>query len=375
MKKIVLIFSLIGIIFLSCNKDDLSKNENSTSVLKSNEEEPIPPEFESTLPAFPAEALFLIQREYETFMDNSSLKSRTIYYGSSCISIDSLSLYQYTEIRLLTLYPETAYEGMVNEMIEEATTAYQAYNEYLQNLSIWELSQDIDNSYPDENDDINSIDDLIDVMDMTSEEETYIESFDLLARDSNYATIEDINNLIGTNTLEGCSQKAVLGPFLYAAALTPIADSYSVITILICRDRALNRSYDFTLDSDIERMKRDACRHIYVNMLLRRYLTEVAAWFIMDGVNEAKVGNPARDKYMDLHNNYVGRHSKYALFRGNWANDMYNWQLWGQRVSTFVDNHTGNGSHKIWPESTSTSTIKSDESNTSKSSYIWYTNN
>ena len=95
----------------------------------------------------------------------------------------------------------------------------------------------------------------------------------------------------------------------------------------------------------------------------------------MDVVNEAKVGNPFRDKYMDLHNNYVGRHTQYALFRGSWANDMYDWELWGQRVSTFVDNHTGNGSHKIWPESTSTSTIKSDEKNTSNSRYIYYTDN
>jgi hypothetical protein len=369
MKKIVLIFSLIGLIFLSCNKDDISKNETSNSVLKSNEEEPVSPEFVSTLPAYPAEALYLIQREYETFMDSSSLKSRTIYYGTSCISIDSLSLYQYTEIRLLTLYPETAYEGMVNDMIEEATSASQAYNEYLENLSIWELSQDIDNGYPDENDEINSIDDLIDVMDITSEEETYIESFDLLARDSNYATIEDINNLIGTNTPEGCSEKAFLGPFLYAAALTPLADTYSVATILVCRKRALDKQIEYYDPNDI---KGDAFRHVYVNMLLRRYLTEVAAWFIMDVFWENYSQNAPRDKYMDLHNNYVGRHSKYALFRGDWANDMYDWGLWGQRVRGYIFNASSNGSLKTWTTSTPTSTIKSEESNTSKSRYIYY---
>lgn len=372
MKKVFFAISLLGFIFLSCKKDEISKNETSNQVLKSGDEEPIPPTFESNLPAFPVEALYLIEREYVTFMDNSSLKSRDIYYGSSCISIDNLSLYQYMEIRLLTLYPETAYVGLVEEMNQETSSAIQIYNEYLQDVRIWEQSQGIDTVVQQENNVINSIEDLINIMDMTPEEATYIRSFDSLAINPNYATTVDINNLIIPILPEQCYQKASpVVPFLIISGLATYAGVYAYSVALVCKKRALEKESEF-YPNPKSGSKSDAFRHIYVNMLLRRYLTEASAWFIMDVFWEGRANNVPRDKYMDLHNNYVGRHTQYSLFRGNWANDMYNWTLWADRVRYYISNETSNGSLKTWTTGTSLSTIKSEEKSTSKHRYIWY---
>ena len=92
-----------------------------------------------------------------------------------------------------------------------------------------------------------------------------------------------------------------------------------------------------------------AFKHICVSMLLRRYLSITKAFLIMDVVYEGitNQNDNARDTHMDLHNNMVGRETKYWTFRGSYFGDMYDYNLWISRIYSFVQN-SNNGAYRSW---------------------------
>jgi hypothetical protein len=81
--------------------------------------------------------------------------------------------------------------------------------------------------------------------------------------------------------------------------------------------------------------RRDAFRHVYVNVMLRRYCSGPVAEAIMDA-NEW--GNEAWGaRVMDYHNNDLGRYAKYQHFRGHWFWDRWSWGVWGHKVRRYID--------------------------------------
>jgi len=94
----------------------------------------------------------------------------------------------------------------------------------------------------------------------------------------------------------------------------------------------------------------------------------------MDVYYEDKNPNSPCDKYMDLHNNSLGRNTQYWTFRGPYFKNLFNWQTWTSRVNVFIEN-SNNAIKMNWNLSTAESTVKSDESSADRKKFIyWYPN-
>ena len=65
------------------------------------------------IPAFPAEVLYVLAREYESIHD--STKAKFNMPQSEIIRHDSMPLEQYMEQRLIQLYPDKAYKGLLHK--------------------------------------------------------------------------------------------------------------------------------------------------------------------------------------------------------------------------------------------------------------------
>lgn len=367
MKKIISIFTIFAFVLTSCNENEVE--------IKQNIKEPIPPMFTSKLPSFPAEVLFVLGREYETIKDGTSEKISAQKINSVISNIDKMTLNQYVENRLIELYPEEAYVGLASDMEVEGLQTIEVYENYLAQLKLYELSIGIVTDTEPPTPEFTSIENEIELMSMTQEEEISYRRLNSLAIKSDFATLDDFNDILYNTRYSSGNQKvsqAVWG-WITAAGIV-VLGTYAVIRAKICRERAEKKQIEFyggpgiTLNSGTQN---DAFRHIYVSMMLRRYLTEPFAWAIMDLYWENANENKPCDKYMDLHNNYLGRHSKYWTFRGKWLSDMYDWKLWGERVKTFVNTST-NSSKKIWTLSTIESTVKAERNSTDKNKYIYW---
>jgi len=93
--------------------------------------------------------------------------------------------------------------------------------------------------------------------------------------------------------------------------------------------------------------KSDAFRHITWNVLMRRYVGNTIA-YLTAGANEVCGSNKCSSKQMDFHNNYVGRVSKYSVFRDKPNTKKWQWKKWCENVRTFVNDsnnavYVGNG--------------------------------
>ncbi len=367
MKKIIYIFALVVFVLTSCNKNEVE--------MKQNNQEPAPPVCTSKLPRFPAEVLFVLGREYETIKDGTSEKVSAQKINTAISNIDKMTLNQYVENRLIELYPEEAYVGLANDMEVEGLQTMEEYENYLAQLKLYELSIGVVTDTEPPTPEFTSIEDEIVLMRMTQEEETSYRKLNSLAIRSDFATLDDFNDILYNTRSSNGNQKVskVAWGWITAAGIV-VLGTYAVIRAKICKERAENKQVEFyggtgiTLNSGTQN---DAFKHIYVSMMLRRYLSEPAAWAIMDLYWENANENKPCDKYMDLHNNYLGRHSKYWTFRGHWLSDMHNWELWGERVKTFV-NTSSNASKKTWTLTTIESTVKAERNSTNKSNYIYW---
>jgi hypothetical protein len=94
----------------------------------------------------------------------------------------------------------------------------------------------------------------------------------------------------------------------------------------------------------------------------------------MSGYEKINKNPNARDTYMDLHNNKVGRHTKYWTFRGKYFKDRYKWELWASRAKNWV-NISSNAVFKNWYESNpNKADAKSEEALVNDYKYIYYKN-
>jgi hypothetical protein len=368
MKKLFYLIALVAFTLTSCNDNEV--------VQKQSFEEPTPPTFVSKLPSFNAEALYVVGREYETLKDGTSQKSPKFKVKGNVVNANAMTLYEYIEMRLIELYPDVAYVGMAKDMEQEGTQAMQMYKDYLAKRKVWEESQGIFHEEEIETPAFTSIEDEIQLLAMTPEEEANFRALNALATSSEFVTNVDLENIFKSKSNTGIQKAPQITLAAALGVAVVVVGVYAVIRAEICKDRAVAKQNEFYPNrSDL---KPDAFRHIYVSMMLRRYLTEPTSWLIMDvyqenvknWFNKSGANNPC-DKYMDYHNNYVGRHTKYDLFRGSWWRDMHKWELWGTRVRNFVDD-SNNGVSKNWAADTDEETVKNDKNSTDKNKYIWY---
>lgn len=90
--------------------------------------------------------------------------------------------------------------------------------------------------------------------------------------------------------------------------------------------------------------QRDAHRHIYWSMMLRRWIGKFLAKSVTDWYeDDTNSVGPAR--VMDLHNNDIGRTHRYNSFRGHWSWDRWDTSEWAVRVRDYINNESTNAEY------------------------------
>jgi hypothetical protein len=111
--------------------------------------------------------------------------------------------------------------------------------------------------------------------------------------------------------------------------------AFFVPRILFSKWRAEGASQSYYSGLTPVDTKRDAFRHIYVNVMLRRYTSAPVAKAVMDANEWGNANWGAR--IMDVHNNHLGVEVKYEYFRGHWLWDRWSYGVWGGRVRQYID--------------------------------------
>lgn len=251
----------------------------------------------------------------------------------------------YLEYRLIELYPEDSYKGMVKDGIQELKALEDNYNQYISELKYYNYSIDdalfkvLDDSTEDENwpDEmaanmyyIPTLEQEIDSLQMTAEEIQLWMDIENFVNDTTggLAKKADINRFIlakPNNWIQAGLIAAGVGGYMYLRAIT-------------CSNRAQSKERSYFDGKKTYDTRGDAFRHTFVSVLLRRYLTKFMSWLIMDGREWSAASNDYAGKEMDLHNNYLGRTKKYWYFRANVIWDRYDWVKWGKRVRNYIKN-------------------------------------
>lgn len=328
----------------------------------------LPPSIVTDLPTFPIEVLYVVTKEYEFVEDGTSQKK--IYKGNP---IANYSKADYMELRLLDLYPKRAYRGVVSDTRRFYDSVNRVYGAYL-NDNNPEISK-IDGQRmvpPDEADALAayvSEEKERETMQMTDGEVEALEIYNYLARKPGNASLEDIMGVKGSkNDTNTILNKAFAGFFCVVSVGNC---SHLYYRMMLCKERAEQAAEEYyALGTSGE--KGDAFRHVAVSMMLRRYLTEPLSYMIMD-VGHERIANPNThpcDTYMDLHNNRVGRSTRYWQFR-NASDDKHDWRSWLLKIKEFVDNEN-NAAHMDWDRETEKTIVSRQRQKASRNKYIYY---
>lgn len=374
----VLALTMAATVFVGCKKNNHENHEGNVSTenfnytaairngggdIANDDEETMPPFLTTDLPVFPLEALYVVSKEYESAEDGTS--DKTEYNGRQ---ITSYSKVEYFESRLIDLYPSTAYVGIVDDSQDFCDSVVAIYNSYLNNEfsdSTFSKNGLMVTGWDEVEIEYISDESEIEIFQMTEEEIAKFKAMNELARMERFATLDDILK-VGGKTQD---LKAVECSWTSLAMIAAYVTSYVFNRAQLCAARAYQKTYQFYLE-DVTGKKCDAFKHTFVNVLLRKSLSRFIAYLIMDVYWETAHPNPCCDKYMDWHNNYVGRVTKYGDFTST-----NGWENWAVNVRDFINNgsnNNGSNAYRVyWDESTSCSTIKDQEKVISDYKYIY----
>lgn len=328
---------------------------------------------------FPSDVLYVISREYELIYDSTSLKSQNPKAKQLLASEENMSFTTYLEKRLVELYPNKAFIGMMADFSLEKAAGIAFLDS---KISLPENSElvNVKNSQMSKTEPFYhfvSIEDEMDFMDMSPRERTKYLALNELASDKKFADIADFKkindaldsippNLNNDEMSFFLEENVFLSGILFASG-----GGYVAYRVKQSKERALYMAQYHYPDNISCGKKGDAFKHLTVSMLLRRYLTEEMAYLIMDLFWENWLVNSPCDRHMDLHNNHVGRNSKYSTFRGNIWEDVYDWNKWVKNIHNFVENDH-NAIEKPWNKEMIEYVIEKDTKTTNKSKYIFW---
>ncbi|MEQ9404167.1 MAG: hypothetical protein RIM99_11305 [Cyclobacteriaceae bacterium] len=308
MKKYVLFISAFVLFLISC------QNETNIAIDESVElTRPAEPDidFEFNTPDYPIEVVYIIQKEFENQVLSSGLTK------------EGLSKIAYLEKRILELYPEKGYKGMLIEDQKLFDRYLEEYALYEEELRIHEEKMGIESIVE------NSVPFSLANLKLTKSESQRFNELDAIA--SKMINSEDIHVLMSS----GASSRGPIALSIAGAGL-----SVNIALVILAEDRARSLAVNY-FGNENPGTKGDAFKHIYVSMHLRRYQSKAIAKLIMD-TWEALNSNQPRDRQMDFHNNVIGRDTRYSLFRGSMLGDLNDWQQWGRNVRDYI-NYCTNG--------------------------------
>ncbi len=319
------------------------------------------------IPAFSGEVLYLFGREYEAIHDTLSPKFN--HPSAARVRDLQLTMAEYVENRLREWYPDIAYNGMVNKWHQIAL--------HLANVPDAEVQLFVNREFGKQSTKGNFHQSTSDAeesafLQMTVEEQAYFNHLNNLATNHDFTQPSALPQASYTTERE---QSRAFTPDIHASferenmltSLMLAGGPYALYRVMLSKQRAEKQAKAYYGADTNAGKQGDAFKHMYVNMLLRAYTSEEIAKFVMDDVWELWHVNAPCDRYMDLHNNQIGRTLRYWDFHQN----TDDWREWGNNVHQFVQDST-NASFKQWDRETVQFKIQHDIRNTPANQYIFW---
>lgn len=307
----------------------------------------------TVLPSFPAEALYVLGAKWEA---DSMLQQEQ-------------SIADYMEQELIRLYPEKAYKGYINKLcsVADRLLISSAQRPALfvpkqQELRFVQAHSSSSALYAVL--DSLSVDEELQVLEFTPQEEADWQQLQALVHTEQPLTREAFDTLnISAFEEENILLTLLLwrGPRLF-------------YRVLQSKARAEKLAYYYYGEATNNGRPGDAFKHIYVNVLLRTYVGEWLSHAIMDVFWEWKSPNAPCDYYMDMHNNIIGRQTRYADFTtiDTQCNaDMRHWLQWAENVQHFIQDSV-NGDFQGWDKETPTFIVEPAAQKVSDTQYIYW---
>ncbi|MCB0737404.1 MAG: hypothetical protein KDC92_07815 [Bacteroidetes bacterium] len=263
------------------------------------------PEITLSSPDFPAPAVHIIWREF-LYQDTAGFKGQPHSWPN------------YLDTRLNELYPSIAYPGVVNDATTEFNQFKDSFYAHEQAFYEWEdfwgTPTDTTSSPPAYTD----FEAEIALMDLDGEYITTWTSIDSIVLADTVMSTNDVNTFVygpgSYKRISGILKIALAGAayYTYRAWAAKKKSFY-----------AANEKYKNDLE-EYKGMRQDAYRYILASTLSRKWTNRPWAAFV-GLANELKnTSNTNADKYMDYHNNHVGRVTKYQDFKSGSHSDIQN---------------------------------------------------
>ena len=307
----------------------------------------------TVLPTFPAETFYVLGARWEA--DSLLQQEHTIA--------------EYIENELIRLYPQKAYRGYVSRL---CSVADRLLADAKQRPTLFApKQQEIRFAYGQSPSgtlyatlDSLSVDEELQVLELTPQEEADWQRLQALAHSNQPLTRETFDTL----NIEFFDEENILltlllwrGPRMF-------------YRILQSKARAEKLAYYYYGEATNNGRPGDAFKHIYVNVLLRTYVGEWMSHAIMDIFWEWKSPNAPCDHFMDLHNNIIGRQTRYDDFTSidtQCNAEMRHWLQWAENVQHFVQDSV-NGHRQSWDKETPTFIVEPAAQQVSDTQYIYW---
>ena len=308
------------------------------------------------VPIFDPAVLYVLAREYENTQDTLR------------------SMGEYVEERLIELYPEQAYRGMMSKMADATMSRLQDVRRMPQYRV--NTIDGISLSSPNESY-FNSVSDSaeVDFMQMTEAEASVFWNLSELAdadskvRLADFDTIKVFDSEWGLNAVLMSDEIPYIAKEEWAMSFVSMGVASSTIyRILQSKARAEYVARHFYHANTSYGKRGDAYKHIFVNLLLRKYTTSRIAWLVMDVYWERASINKPCDNVMDFHNNLIGRDYQYDnLLKGS-----DDWRSWAYNLRGFVDDTTRNAEFMNWRLDTPSFIVNEEERKVNPNKYIYW---
>jgi hypothetical protein len=207
-------------------------------------------------------------------------------------------------------------------------------------------------------------------------EQDVFEKMNALADTSSFVELEEIRNIEVNDSIWNIDKKLsedsvpyYMKESMLISMLTSGLGSHVFFRIMQSKARATYVAEFFYPGLTKDGRKGDAYKHLYVNTMLRNYVGPVMAWLIMDIYWENAASNAPCDMIMDLHNNHVGRNSRYRDLRGS---EYSQWVDWAYNVKSFVEDTTRNAQYHNWNKEIPLLVIKEEESKSNDRLYLYW---
>ena len=307
----------------------------------------------TALPTFPAEAFYVLGARWEA---DSLLQ-------------EDMTIAEYLEKELIRLYPEKAYKGYVQRLCSVADCLL-VNSQHTPSLFI-PKRQEINfvSGYSSSKatsyailDSLTMAEEMM-ALEFTPQEEADWHALQALVHSNQPLTRETFDTL----NIEFFDEENILltlllwrGPRMF-------------YRILQSKARAEKLAYYYYGDATNNGRPGDAFKHIYVNVLLRTYVGDWLSHAIMDVFWEWKSPNAPCDHFMDLHNNIIGRQTRYQDFTQIDAqcSDTRYWLQWAENVQHFVQDSV-NGHRQGWDKETPTFIVEPAAEKVSDTQYIYW---